>query len=823
MSQLSDSDGRVKLQSIWRGKAMRTELEGRLEAEVAKPSIAKAKEAQKATLPQNSNGELLSLFSPIESFKVFGTGVYVYMQWQRWMFATFALAFAFALPNTIDYIFGSGLKDPTWMTIHTLGNESSISASFGVTELLVTATFVISLFRGRRVLADAVKEVETADDLNVNNDQVSTVWLHGLAGDVKESELKRQMESFGKVVRVSLALHNRELILRIRARAPLLEDLKYRQALLYLARKGGSKKKVDVATLDGLSVKMKAAQEKLTEHDRLTAVMSQKTYACTGDAFVTFTSAEEAKVCLRRVGGKKTITDLKRVGTEMEVAVIKSAPRPLRRALSNMTQKDIEEVMMTRAAHAPSAAASAPYMNPLPSHVWASTAPTPSDILWEGLSTSDSERWWRQVLSTSITLAIACISTGVITSIGYLSGGGLLDVVTPPEGFLGIIFTLIMALVMALPCILCSVAIFATTPIFANVIERHTTVSSMETTVYFKLLFFQVINTAASAFSFLGLPATGGVLGRDWYSLGGSLLMTCLGPLGDCVLLPSLLDWLTLDMPPRRYIFAPRQKTQLGMDRLYIKTADLYLAFRVQLAAKFVVLCLMFGAAIPMLYFCGALFFAYGMLIDRHNLLRNQTPPPQTESTMTRYAHNTVLPFAILLHALMAPIFLFHLQIDDARRENAPTLPPMPAAPPMPPTSPVVSLGGGGGGNGLGGDDPLGLGAVTAGSITIQTATWLTVALSILSTVVIVTYKCCCETRRRRGLLKVHVSEMGFAKSFFLPPAKRDRGRAKAVFSLRPPPRQTYMPPALSAKLLKSFEGKAKRSATAGAPAVAPK
>ena len=755
--------GISKLQNLWRGHVAREEMRERLEAVVAPPSIKVSKEAQVAETPKSQDGRLLSLFCPIEVFKVFGSGVYAYMHWSRMMMVAFAIAFAFALPNTMQNMFGDQLEEPSWLTAHTLGNVSNINASYGAVELLVSLTFVITLFRGKRVIADAVAEVEL--DENDENDQDETVWLHGLSAKTQESQLKTALSKFGEVTRVSLAVDNRDLLLRLKARRALLEDLNYRQALHYLAR---HKKKPDQVAVDAHFAKSEQARNKLADHDRVTAALSRVTYDCTGDAFVTFKTAAAARECIDTIGPKKTLADLRRLQSDMQEAVVTSqvVPRPLKRAISSMTSADL---------HATAAQQASSRRSPLPASVWASAAPAPSDIMWEGLSTSDGDRSRRQILSTAITLSIACISTAVIAGLAYIQGDGLLDnVIQAPEGFAGIVYSLVMALAMALPCILCSVAIFATTPVLANTIERHATVSSMELMVFQKLLFFQVFNTAASAFTFLAL--SGGLLGRAWYPLGGSLLMTCLGPIGDCILLPFLLDWVTLDMPPRRYIFAPRQKTQLGMDRLYVKQADLYLAFRVQLGCKFVVLCLMFGTAIPMLYFCGALYFAFGMLIDRHNLLRNMTPPPHTSAILLERAHFNILPIAIILHAVMSPIFFYQLQLEEANEQAANVTANVTHAPPPLVTAPVD---------------------VEAGSVSIQAAVYMAIILSALSATVVVCFKC--STNK---FIKVHVEEL-LAEQV----KKRSARKGVATFTIRPPPRQTYAPPALSAKLLAKFGG----------------
>ena len=73
--------------------------------------------------------------------------------------------------------------------------------------------------------------------------------------------------------------------------------------------------------------------------------------------------------------------------------------------------------------------------------------------------------------------------------------------------------------------------------------------------------------------------------------------------------LQVLLDWIHPDVLVRRFVLAPRAKTQLAMDRLYIADADIYLAFRVQFACKFIVIILMFSSAIPVLFAVGAIYF----------------------------------------------------------------------------------------------------------------------------------------------------------------------------------------------------------------------
>ena len=58
------------------------------------------------------------------------------------------------------------------------------------------------------------------------------------------------------------------------------------------------------------------------------------------------------------------------------------------------------------------------------------------------------------------------------------------------------------------------------------------------------------------------------------------------------------VPWLTLT-----YLTLTLPYVEQVMNRLYIKEADIYLAYRMQLAAKFVVICCMYGSALPIVYF----------------------------------------------------------------------------------------------------------------------------------------------------------------------------------------------------------------------------
>ena len=95
----------------------------------------------------------------------------------------------------------------------------------------------------------------------------------------------------------------------------------------------------------------------------------------------------------------------------------------------------------------------------------------------------------------------------------------------------------------------------------------------------------------------------------------------------------------------------------MAMDRLYIIRRDLYLAFRMQFAGKFVVICLMFSSAIPFLYLVGTAYFWLALWVDRYNLLRHVAPPPRTGPSLTVAMATFWFPLSIVLHLGLAIVF----------------------------------------------------------------------------------------------------------------------------------------------------------------------
>jgi len=209
-----------------------------------------------------------------------------------------------------------------------------------------------------------------------------------------------------------------------------------------------------------------------------------------------------------------------------------------------------------------------------------------------------------------------------------------------------------------------NVILFVSVPLLAERMERHTTFAAKELAIMLKLVFFQVYNSVFASFAFLLDPSVR-LFERPWYTVGGALIANIL--FGDAIFIQVFLDWLRVGGLFSRFCLAPRAKTQLEMDRLYVDEADIYLAFRCQLAGKFVVLSLMFGTAIPLLYLIAAFYFWLAGWIDRTNLLRHLAPPPRTDAALVRALCLYVFPLSLALHAMMACFFFSSLPAEAAR------------------------------------------------------------------------------------------------------------------------------------------------------------
>ena len=475
-------------------------------------------------LPRLEDGALVPLTCPIECFKVFGEGVYSYVVWQRLMMQTFFIIFLIALPNTIHNIEGGGLKDASWMTVHTLGNVDDLNSSYGVVEVMVELTLIFALFYGSRLLAKA--HVDFAGDSTQDVVASRSVRLCGLAADTKPNELRAFMSRYGDVRTLTVVRANRPLILRLKARVALLDDVLQQRALVYkLARerRSAQRKRVSVT-----AAKVKAQRTELSVagghvekcHDIASDRHGSARHlllpggSCGGQSddaggqrggkpHVTLGAATENVLELAAMAKAMVKGGSVESAERLQKAKLEASIRKLQQ-FDNMSSELITryypcsgDAFVSYSSNAEAHAATAAFNS---GHglrgVIARQPPEPSDIQWENVPCSRTERVLRQLVSTTITVLIACFGTVVIAATTLIQGTKLLDqFITHPPGFSGVLTTLLLSLAMVLPVILGNILLFATSPPLADLLERHITHTGKERALFLKMTFFQATHS----------------------------------------------------------------------------------------------------------------------------------------------------------------------------------------------------------------------------------------------------------------------------------------------------------------------------------------
>eukprot|EP00900_Chrysochromulina_parva_P027427 jgi/Chrpa1/9318/Chrysochromulina_OHIO_Genome00018478-RA len=148
---------------------------------------------------------------------------------------------------------------------------------------------------------------------------------------------------------------------------------------------------------------------------------------------------------------------------------------------------------------------------------------------------------------------------------------------------------------------------------------------------------------------------TAGSFNRDWYITGGFMLVN--GMFVDLFVITCLIQGWGLMLNVSRLFIAPSALTQAEMDTAYADVVD-----RLQLVTKFVVMCYICSAAIPLLNWVVLLVLTISITVDETNLLRRLYPAPQSDDTVVRVILVFVMPLAVLLHILAARVFFSQLR-----------------------------------------------------------------------------------------------------------------------------------------------------------------
>ena len=253
-------------------------------------------------------------------------------------------------------------------------------------------------------------------------------------------------------------------------------------------------------------------------------------------------------------------------------------------------------------------------------------------IMWENLQVGPWERFFRQVLSTTLLLIATVIGAAVIALTTWIKpnveqlfspecmanvsiadqilgqGGRALQAANVSDAVdacgvstseremqscaLTFFQTLPVLVGSTVFIILGHIIIFILAPVLSVAIERPHFFFHRELSVFVKLAGFQVFNVLASMFLMLQRDSNLG----GWLDHVAPLIINVI--VGDTVVINLGIDCLRPDILVRRYLLAPRKKTQFDMNETYTIDADIWLAFRLQLAAKVILLSMMFSSAI---------------------------------------------------------------------------------------------------------------------------------------------------------------------------------------------------------------------------------
>ena len=604
--ELQQVEGAVSyLQGRWRAMKHNVMMTEYMRTVYSQPDLSKARKHADAFLPKDRHGKLYPLSTPLKSFHSLGANVALYMYMVHWWSLFFFAASLISFSTLVLNMEGDGLaaEKRNMYTIHSLGNASELSASFGGTEVVLVTLMVWFLFWQSGKMKGLARRIITLDTSAANY----TVMVGRMPEHTREGEaLDAFFRQWGDVVHTSVAYNHRDLILASRRRAACREALHHCQVEWYSAKANSfpEKKRKKAAA------RVAKAKHALYRADQHAKLLSRQQYHCCGYVFVTFDTVEAAQACIESA---------------------KSGPKYYQ-------------------GHGP---------------LEARMAPEPEDVIWENLQYSRWQRRFRYLLGVLIILAALTMSTAGITYSAASQVTLMQSFSAGGEGApsLGKLVGSYVLLVLLL--ILGYVSIFALVPVFAHQLERYHTFAAREMQICYKLCFFQVLSTVLPSTFFTWVdgrnPLGTWSLDQPWYATGGTVLLTAL--VGDFIFVGVLVDLFRPDVVFCRRVLAPRARTQRQMNAWFKRDADIYVAIRVQLVNKMVVIGVMYGAAFPALYVLGFVFCVAAAWIDRYNLLRRLAPPPPTSDRLVANLVRVVVPCSILLHMVIA-VFLFRAKAD---------------------------------------------------------------------------------------------------------------------------------------------------------------
>ena len=606
----------------------------------------------------------------LQDFEFLGLGVHSYIAHLHRTRFFFMLLALLSVSSLVANGYGEELANKqinvaTWLFTGTsLGNADVVSPSYGATELLITFLMTVFLYWAKAALDSDVRRVEqkqvTPADFGV--------MILNLPRDLAGAPVQRAIESALSIgssandasAAVVVALDQRDLILKQRelsaAAAKLsackaaIKELTDWQGKNQLTQAGAAR----LAKLQTALKDAEAVEERLLEQtEAFVVTLGRDGPRCAGVAFVTFSHAKHALSVLAR----------------------KSVAIP---GLS----ADFSDVTF-------------PVKRP----------PEPSDVIWENLGCTDGLR--RQLRGTIYMLLLSLAGAFLIGASAYLQPKATKMNAAEGKGVTADLSVMVIGTVVLLVGYL---VVFITVPIVEVQFMRHTTVTGKESSQVLKLVTFQVMATISTIGSFA--IDTAGSFNRDWYITGGFMLVN--GMFVDLFVITCLIQGWGLMLNVSRLFIAPSALTQAEMNAAYAgdgatmckarrsspaisprsrhsslvahwysslrgmtcrlpsslggltcrlpMSVSTDVADRLQLVTKFVVICYICSAAIPLLNWIVLLVLTISITVDETNLLRRLYPAPQSDDTVVRVILVFVMPLAVLLHILAARVFFSQLR-----------------------------------------------------------------------------------------------------------------------------------------------------------------
>ncbi|KAL3910086.1 MAG: hypothetical protein SGPRY_009192, partial [Prymnesium sp.] len=86
---------------------------------------------------------------------------------------------------------------------------------------------------------------------------------------------------------------------------------------------------------------------------------------------------------------------------------------------------------------------------------------------------------------------------------------------------------------------------------------------------------------------------------HSWYAYGAAMIFNVV--IGDLIVISIFIDLCQPGVQFARYFLAPQALTQRELNHIYTPKADIYVAFRLQLVTKTMVICLIYSSALPLM------------------------------------------------------------------------------------------------------------------------------------------------------------------------------------------------------------------------------